>query len=195
MCSHSEISPQGLSRLLNPNWISELEKAVWVLWSFFFLGPPLWVAFIFVPLCDPLFFFKVINILFIFDLSLFFPDPYSMVSGNTVIVPRAFEESTLEKRERERNQLISQRSKCTKWECLSFLFSYVYLWTTGKKFSFKKELRGWNERTASGDQRKRTAVKVEEKSIFIFSLHFITNVGYLFTNNLRLWKQCFHILK
>nr|BAE91446.1 unnamed protein product [Macaca fascicularis] len=26
----------------------------------------------------------------------------SMVSGNTVIVPRAFEESTLEKRERER---------------------------------------------------------------------------------------------
>ena len=32
----------------------------------------------------------------IFDLSLFFPDPHRMVSGNAVIVPRALKESTLE---------------------------------------------------------------------------------------------------
>lgn len=31
---------------------------------------------------------------FVFDLSLFFPDPNSVVSGDAVIVPRALKEST-----------------------------------------------------------------------------------------------------
>lgn len=53
------------------------------------------VTFIFTPLCDPLFLFEVIIVFFVFDLSLFFPDPNSMVSGDAVIVPRALKESTL----------------------------------------------------------------------------------------------------
>lgn len=36
---------------------------------------------------------------FVFDRSLFFPDAYSMVLGNAVIVPGALKESTLEKGE------------------------------------------------------------------------------------------------
>lgn len=69
------------------------------------LWPPLGVAFIFIPPCDPLFFFEVIIIFFIFDLSLLFPDPYSMVSGNAIVVPRAFKESTLEKGGKETKKL------------------------------------------------------------------------------------------
>lgn len=34
-----------------------------------------------------------------------------------------------------------------------------------KKVSFKKELVGWKDLTASGDKQK-TAVKLEEKSVF-----------------------------
>lgn len=61
-------------------------------WEAFF-WPLLGVAFIFIPPCDPLFFFKVINVFFIFDLPLFLPDPHSMVSGNAIVVPGAFKES------------------------------------------------------------------------------------------------------
>lgn len=92
MCSLSEINMQVLNRLLNPFDFLSWEKKQFG-YSEACLAP-LGVAFIFIPPCDPLFFFKVIIIFFIFDLSLFFPDPYSMVSGNAIIVPRAFKEST-----------------------------------------------------------------------------------------------------
>lgn len=55
---------------------------------------PLGVTFVFVPLCDPLFFFEVVIVFFVLDLSFFFPDPYSVVSGNAVVVPGALKEST-----------------------------------------------------------------------------------------------------
>lgn len=101
MCSLSEINIQVLNRLFNPfeflSWENFLKQFRYCEASL----APLRVTFIFIPPCDPLFFFKVIIIFFIFDLSLFFPDPDSMVSGNAIIVPRAFKESTLEKGERE----------------------------------------------------------------------------------------------
>lgn len=125
-------------------------------WEAFF-WPLLGVAFIFIPPCDPLFFFKVINVFFIFDLPLFLPDPHSMVSGNAIVVPGAFKESALIKgREKQKQIKDCRKSKCTKWECLSFLFSYAYLWTKGKKTWFLLRRNEQVEKTtAIGDKRKR----------------------------------------
>lgn len=101
-----EINLWASSRLWNPlEFLSRKgRKAFWVGTISFlvlFCLVALGVAFILIPLCDPLFLFKVIIVFFIFDFSLFFPDPHSMVSGDAIIVPRAFKESTLEKGERE----------------------------------------------------------------------------------------------
>lgn len=94
VCLNSIVRDQAFKPFEFLSWgIKKQLGAVTLLW-------PLGVAFIFIPPCDPLLFLQVIVVFFISDLSLFFRDLYSLVSGNAFIVPRAFEESTLEKRER-----------------------------------------------------------------------------------------------
>lgn len=82
-----------------------------------------------------------------------------MVSGNAIIVPRAFKESALTKgKEKQKQTKYLKKSKCTKWECLSFLFSYAYLWMKGEKInmvSFKKELVGPKDIPAAGMNRRQ----------------------------------------
>lgn len=53
------------------------------------------ITFILIPFCEPLFCLKI------FDLSLFFSNSYSMVSGDTVIVPGTLEEPALRPRKKK----------------------------------------------------------------------------------------------
>lgn len=62
------------------------------------------ITFILIPFCEPLFCLKIFAYP-IFDLSLFFSNSYSMISGDTVIVPGTLEEPALRPRQKKKTRL------------------------------------------------------------------------------------------
>lgn len=62
------------------------------------------ITFILIPFCEPLFCFKIFAFP-VFDLSFFFSNSYSMIAGDTVIVPGTLEEPTLGGGEKEEFRL------------------------------------------------------------------------------------------
>lgn len=71
------------------------------------------VTFIFIPFGEPLFCLKVFAFP-IFDLSLLFPNSYSVIAGDTVFVPGTPEEPALRKggKEQFRCQLLPNYYNC-----------------------------------------------------------------------------------
>lgn len=123
---------------------------------------------------------------FVFDLSLFFPDPNSVVSGDAVIVPRALKESTLEKgrgNRRTRRKLVNLKTRCTKTRTSKHSVQLGLLLECREQtlFSLRKQLVE-KKQTVGIDKGNRCGTG--RKVHFIFFTFY--NLSYVLTSDLSI---------